>query len=1398
MSLSFNGLPAVVNKCNQYDIDLIIDRNSTTSTPYDVIVRLNTDNYYIVAVTGYDGVNPVSGPVDHGTYYEWNYGDNFSSGNQGIIHLTVQKRCDGDAPITANVYYDDNCHNDDTADEICSDSATFTPPILLSGDIIIKKTPEVYYAKENIAEWKIYVTNKGNGTAYNVWVDDILGAGLTYSSATVDDMTGVTITANQDHSGNSINGATVLISEMAPGERREITFNANILDCDNLTNDVSSSWGCVGLNCENPVSDSSSVIIQTQLLVNTNYIPTPINSCATETGTITIKNSGATDLYNLEINENLPTGLNYVSGTTQWRINGGSWNSGSDPNPATSTLKWTKTELPVLSSISPGDIIEVSYDVKSDCEFSGGSVIVQTQYDDPCGDIHTSSSSSYTIALNEPDISITKTRTTPASGPLDCNQNVTWQISVTNNSGYTLPVIYVEDTLGAAFTYVSSQGDSTYGPSDNGYNSGQNVYWEIKDLPSGATANLTLTATTDSSPCSHDLDNSVIAYWGCGSVDGDSSTNPNTETSCCLSNTGISDSNSSTREPDINMSISVSPTQISSCSGSANFTVTLQNNGTTEASNTDLVIELPAGLTYVANSSTITCPGGGTSNIEPTVSGNQLIYYDISDKANNMCDSITGGGTATIEFSVQSSCFLTSNMDFTLYYYDCCNDRQYNTTASQHITALTPQLSITKTPSRTDLDCSDPTDTVTWTINVRNNGSGDAGWVRVEDILGDSLVHDSGGTQIGGNSQRWGWEFGPLNAGDSHSFQITAHATQPSNCAGSHTRNTVQAVWGCGNHDGNPNTTAEHDCENGTVVSDTAQVNIPNLRIESSSSPVFTCSSDGNNTAYINVRVRNNRNATITNDFKIRVSDNHGNSTEGYFNADFGGTLPFAGNSVQTIQISPWNLQCLTCDSTITIEVDTDNDICECNENDNTTTINYHTPSYNLKINSITPSCSGDGNSLIQVVVENNGCNDTSNFTVHLEDNQGNSGDRTVSNLSAGSTTTINFPNWPTTCSPSNVIFTATVDYNNSICECEGTDNSLTYNNSNISPDLVITSLTPNSICSGDGNISGIIQVQIQNQGNGPVNNDFMVLVSDGQGWSSEQSFTSLGGILPLNAGDSQTLAFNWTRNFTSTPYNCSFNITATVDSHNDICECNNNNNNSSTTYNLPIPDLNIQSMSASCVSDGKLQLEFIVSNEGCSDLTTDFNLKITDSKGNTETHSFTSLGGTLPLQTGTSQTIRVSEWDYDCSSANIDFSIELDSDNQICELSSGNNTLNWTYNLNEPDLQIGDITYDCNSDGSINFTVTVSNNGYGNATGVVFTVYDDSSSQIYTQTLDLNAGGSTTINFTTGSYSGDVNHSFRFITDENNNNCECNGDNEKTIVANCHTLGLVTQKISS
>lgn len=268
MSLSIDGLEGWVSRCDTRTITItLVQMDVGADNPRDTRLALSGLNYYVLnpaaTVCGGD-VSPIScTPTIAGNDYLWYFSDAFSgAGQTATLQMDVQKRCGGDGDMVATAYFDDNAHDDEFYDDTYSVTAV-TSPEMLSANLTIEKEPGIYYATTDTAVWKIFITNSGDGTAHNVWIDDILGADLDYdhgvSPAVVDDMTGVTITSDQDHNGGAINGCGITVSSMAPGEQREITLTAVLIGRTNLTNDAAASFGCVAIDCQTPVSDNSSV-----------------------------------------------------------------------------------------------------------------------------------------------------------------------------------------------------------------------------------------------------------------------------------------------------------------------------------------------------------------------------------------------------------------------------------------------------------------------------------------------------------------------------------------------------------------------------------------------------------------------------------------------------------------------------------------------------------------------------------------------------------------------------------------------------------------------------------------------------------------------------------------------------------------------------------------------------------------------------------------------------------------------------------------------------------------------------------------------------------------------------------------------------------------------------------
>ncbi|MBT7000504.1 MAG: DUF11 domain-containing protein, partial [Prolixibacteraceae bacterium] len=1383
MSVSISGLGQIYNTCETKTITLTVTQTSNYN-PKDVQVVLSGLNYFVVApgsVVCGGSVAPVAcTPVIDGSGdYVWTFDDGFASnGANAIFTIKVQKRCTGGGALNATAYFDDHCIDDTNIDKLCSVTASETPALLLLADLLIEKTPETYYATTNMVQWEIYLTNRGTGTAYNVWVDDVLGSGLQYQHGVnpivVDNMTGVTISDALDHDGGAINGASVAIMEMVAGERRRITFIAEQINCTGLTNDVIANWGCGNADCQSDVTDNSIVQIPAPNLINTTTI-TPVNglnACENPRGFISVKNAGQIYTYNLQVTETLPVGLSYVGGTTKWRLNGGGWNGPNiiwDPSPTTSPLVWTSAEIPELASLSPGDIIEIEFDMASDGHFAGGNITCVTQYENPCATVFNTFNSTFTITFTEPNVDISIEL--DPDEPIGCNQTIFWDITVTNNGEYPIEILWVESTLDAAFNYTSTtvtSGGAYIADTGDNPGGGQLVQYEITDLPAGQSVMLRLQAQTDQSsdPCSDNTDNTVLAWWGCGNPDGSSATKPGVDApdnALCLSATSVSTTRTETRQPIMAyLSVAMSPSSINSCSTSSEITVTIENSGPTDSFDNDLVLTLPEGLTYNAGSSmnslhideakAIASLGGigDPSSVAGAGGTTILTWGNTGDKASDLVDVIQaygGNDTQVLRFTVQSSCYQTSNLAFNLRYYDCCGITQYSTTSSDQLTSLNPSLSVVKTADIANGVCGSD---VVYTIEVTNNGTGNAEVVRIVDTMGDwlswngSFTEDAAGTvtpaRIGANPQTWGWEFNNLAPAATATF--TFHATLNSDgddCAGTLRENNVTAAWACGvggeHTDNNPNTIGYNCNQTTTIASDgPKRLTMPNLII-TDIAPVVSCTTDGNFSRTIQVTVQNNGDGPTNGSiFTVQVQDGKGWTGTGTHNA----VINSGGSATVTINTGTWNPICQTSGAgyNFTGTVDLNDNVCECLETigDNTFTDPgnpYAPPIPDVTVADIdfaNVSCSSDGISdNVRVQVTNNGCVAANNFQLALTtDGCLTFASQTVSvGATSSSWFTFNISgNWAD-CTDDACDFIATVDAPTTLCECDGTNNSRTETYTSTLPDLRVTNIDYSNVsCAADA-VSGFVRVTVQNQGFGSATNFDVKLTTDGcLTFNTNQTIAG-----PIAYGQTTSVDFPIAGTWDN-PAVCACDFTAIVDTDNDVCECDGSNNSLTTTYFNPFPNLRVATVTPTfnCAADGALtgNVAVTVDNNGCGDAT---NIPVQLSS----TGSYTFTQKNVTLAPGNNTTLNFA---FTPTAANydVDFTATIDQGGIICELTGSDNTgtsSNYTPNIPDLSVQNESLKVSCFSDGAIFVAgnLIIANGGCGQLNDdipVRFSLYDN------------------------------------------------------------------------
>ncbi|MBU0595379.1 DUF11 domain-containing protein, partial [Candidatus Bipolaricaulota bacterium] len=279
MSVAIDGIPVIQEYCATYDVTITLTRTSALAKPYDVRLVLTNNGGSILdftqAVCGGE-VSPTDGtsctsPIEAASTAEWRFADLFdNNADVATITFPVTVPCGGPlADLSVTATFDDLCDDDSVYDDECSTSASDEASLSLSANVYTRKSPEILYATEKHVAWSVVLHNTGNGTAYNVWLDDTLGNGLIYDAAnsSIDDPTGATSHPNLNHGGGALNGVSWIIDEMQPGELRTVTVAAELVACTGLTNHIAASWGCSGSDCHGPRTDDSVVVIPPSNLV---------------------------------------------------------------------------------------------------------------------------------------------------------------------------------------------------------------------------------------------------------------------------------------------------------------------------------------------------------------------------------------------------------------------------------------------------------------------------------------------------------------------------------------------------------------------------------------------------------------------------------------------------------------------------------------------------------------------------------------------------------------------------------------------------------------------------------------------------------------------------------------------------------------------------------------------------------------------------------------------------------------------------------------------------------------------------------------------------------------------------------------------------------------------------
>ena len=812
---------------------------------------------------------------------------------------------------------------------------------------------------------------------------------------------------------------------------------------------------------------------------------------------------------------------------------------------------------------------------------------------------------------------------------------------------------------------------------------------------------------------------------------------------------------------------------------------------------------------------------GGGADIEAsklTFTGEGGEIHTLTDSADVEIDSAT---QFTVTLSVADKAEVnqilnkngTTSTDGTPYNLAAADDWNTNVTAGDtsdatedgitvsNVAALSPSLTITKTPTDSQVDCGSQQ---SWTITVTNNGAGQAEVVRIEDTPGDWIDIRTGqpGDPIDMGGGVYGWEFNNLPASGGSQVLTLVGSLNPDglpnqdDCAAALRQNNVSAIWACGTAgdaiDNDPTTTVDYTCENSSPANaPVATLQMPNL-VVTSITPAVSCTSDGIFSGTISVRVTNNGDGDTSDTFTVEVTDGKGWTGTG----TYGLAIASGGSADVTINTGTWTPDCQPCGAPYSFNatVDLNNDICECNETHNTTgdATDYTVPSPDLAVDSdaLSVVCADDNQVTITgtVTLINNGCNTavTSNIPMRftLYDNTGCGGGvveqwtdtfSSVNIAAGGGTQAFTIYNHTFTsnqCLDSTgcqVSIFVEADYNDSVCECDGTNNTYCADNIPVDiPDIAVDSDTLTVTCLDDGQVTVSGTVTLTNNGCGSNLNSNIPMrftLYDNTGCAGnplDQWTETFAGVNIASGGGTQVFAITpqtVTSDLVTNSTGCQVSIRVEADYNATICESDGTDNSLCSNKTVSIPDLRVNSVtpSVNCTADGTVSgtVTVNVGNIGCGDVVGAV-VQLSSSCG-----SMTFVNQTVNLTTGSNSNLTFN-YTPTPSTCTCDFTAVIDPGNLICESNKTNNSVTFSnYTPDIPDLEVtaDTLSAGCSNDGEVSVTggITVTNNGCGSFTSdipVRFTLYDNTGCagtelSTWTETLtniNINGGGATQV----------------------------------------------------
>ncbi|WP_152286269.1 PKD domain-containing protein [Flavicella marina] len=581
-------------------------------------------------------------------------------------------------------------------------------------DIVLSKVVNNNSPNEGeTIRYSISVTNNGPITATNVKITDVLPNGLTYVSGIP--------------SKGIWNDPIWSINTLASGETLVLIVDA-IVDSgtagQNLTNTISNTQDQLDTN--NTLDDlEETVIVGASDLVTIKTVDNPApDEGDTIVYTITVTNNGLNDATSVSLIDHLPFGVTYVSDDGLGTYSNATkiWSIGDLAFGDTASLNIVATVNAGTAGTSIVNTTTAAIGDQADPSTAGDVLFAQI------------------FVENKTDIVLTKVANnlTPNEG-----DEIFYTIRVSNEGTIQATNLIVEDLLPVGLTYLSGT------PTTGVWN---NPQWHLNSLSAGETETLLLRARVDTGTAGQSIINTISNTQD--QLDTNATADDLEETIVVTASDLITVKSVDVSTPDEGDTVI--------------YTIEVSNNGPSNATGVYVVDHLPNGVSHVSDdSSGAFDPISGVWSIGSLPFGSSAILN---------ITTIVDAGTAGKTITNQTTRALADQAD-TSFIGDVLEASIY---IDNETDIYLTKVANNQTPNEGD--------TVIYTIEVENKGVIDATNVRIRDVLPAGLTYVSA-IPTTGNWNAQTWSINKLAAGSSERLFVTV--TVDAGTAGQILTNTV-------------------------------------------------------------------------------------------------------------------------------------------------------------------------------------------------------------------------------------------------------------------------------------------------------------------------------------------------------------------------------------------------------------------------------------------------------------------------------------------------------------------------------------------------------------------------------------------------------------------------------